>query len=369
LFADTLCEIVLSDFLKIQIETVMTNRPFKWIAQHQVTGFLILTFGFSWFFFWLSFVVFVENRLAQGLCGKIAAFGPALVAMLVSAIANPRPKSYQTRARLMIFGAVWLVSWAVLLAYLSLVLQIPMRTAVIIVFGVVALLPAWVVSASRSSTPGVRAQFSTLWKPHGPFRWYVVALISYPIVLLLGALIATLNGENIAFRNLTIGNAVLLPFLMFADGYFTSGGVNEESGWRGFLLPRLQRKQSILVASITVWLFWALWHLPVDVGQRIPIQQVLLNRIVFNLLASVLFAWVYNRTGGSIVAPAIFHSSMNTAGAFLPVSLTFLVPLLILVVFALVHDRMWRHLPQDHPAAPKALTMNADTDHSTGDVM
>jgi membrane protease YdiL (CAAX protease family) len=331
------------------------NRSFKWIAQHQVTSFLVLTFGFSWFFFWLSFVVFPENRLAQGMSGKIAAFGPALVAMLVSAIAYPRPKSDRTRVRLIIFGAVWLVSWTVLLAYLSLVLQIPLRTAVIIVFGVVALLPAWVVSASRSSIPGVRAQLSTLWKPHGPFGWYIVALISYPIVLLIGALIATLMGENIAFRNLTIGNAILFPFLMFADGCLTSGGVNEESGWRGFLLPRLQRKQSVLVAAITVWFFWASWHLPVDVGQRIPIQQVLLNRIVFNLLASVLFAWVYNRTKGSIMAPGIFHASMNTAGAFLPVSLAFLVPLLILVVFALVYDRMWRRLPQDHPAAPKAL--------------
>lgn len=235
----------------------MINRSFKWIAQHQVTSFLVLTFGLSWFFFWLSFVVFAENRLAQGLCGKIAAFGPALVAMLVSAIAYPGPKVYQTRVRLMIFGAVWLVSWAILLAYLSLVLQIPMRTAVIIVFGVVALLPAWVISASRSSIPGVRAQFSTLWKPRGPFGWYVVALMSYPIVLLIGATIAALMGENIAFRNLTIGNAVLLPFLMFADGYLTSGGVNEESGWRGFLLPRLRRRQSVLVAAVTVWFVWA----------------------------------------------------------------------------------------------------------------
>ena len=60
---------------------------------------------------------------------------------------------------------------------------------------------------------------------------------------------------------------------------------------------------------------------------------------------------------------------MNTAGAFLPVSLWFLVPLLILVVSALVHDRMWRRLPQDHPAAHKAPNMYPDTDQSGGGVM
>lgn len=346
----------------------MIKKLFEWIAQHQVTSFLVLTFGFSWFFFWLGFVVFVENRLAQGMCGKIAAFGPALVAMLVSAIAYPVPKVDRTRIRWWVFGAVWLFSCVVLLAYLSLVVQIPMRTAVIIVFGIVALLPAWVISASRSSIPGVRAQFSTLWKPHGPVRWYVVAFMSYPIVLLIGALLAKMIGENVAFRDPTISNVILFPLLMFADGYLTSGGVNEESGWRGFLLPRLQRRQSVLVAAITVWFFWALWHLPVDVGQGISIRQVLLNRIVFNLLASVLFAWVYNRTEGSIMAAGIFHASMNTAGVFLPVSLTFLMPLLLLVIVAVMHDRMWRRLPEDHPAVHRALRTDADITHSMSDV-
>jgi membrane protease YdiL (CAAX protease family) len=347
----------------------MINRSFKWIAQHPVIGFLVMTFGFSWFFFWLNFVVFADNRLAQGMCGKIAVFGPALVAMLVSAIAYPKPKVGRTGMRWRIFGAIWLISWAVFLAYLSLVLQIPLRTAVIIVFGICALLPAWVVSGSRSSIPGIRAQFSTLWKPHGPFGWYVIALISYPIVLLIGALLAKLMGENIAFRNMTVGNGILLPLLMFAEGYLASGGVNEESGWRGFLLPRLQAKQSVLVATIMVWFFWALWHLPLDIAQSVPIQQVLLNRIVFNLLASVLFAWVYNRTKGSIMAPAIFHASMNTAGAFLPASLWFLVPLLILAIFALVHERMWRRLPEDHPAVCRVVESNAETTQSLNNVI
>jgi hypothetical protein len=60
---------------------------------------------------------------------------------------------------------------------------------------------------------------------------------------------------------------------------------------------------------------------------------------------------------------------MNTAGAFLPVSLTFLVPLVILVIFAVVYDRMWRRLPQDHPAVHKAVGMNASTDQSMGGVL
>jgi membrane protease YdiL (CAAX protease family) len=344
------------------------KKSFKWIAEHQVSSFLILTFVFSWFFFLLSFFVFANSRLVQAISGKIAVFGPALIAMLVSAIAYPKPKVNRIKVRWSIFVAVWLFSWAVFLAYLSLVLQIPLRTTVIIGFGVCALLPAWVVSGSRSSNPGVRAQSLTLLNPRGSCGWYVLALISYPVVLLIGAFIAKLLGEDVIFQDLSVGNAILFPVLMFAEGYLASGGVNEESGWRGFLLPRLQQKQSVLVAAIIVWFFWALWHLPLDMAQGTPLQDMLLNRIVFNLLAAILFAWIYNRTNGSIVAPAIFHASMNTAGAFLPIKMIFLAPLMLLVIYAIVHDRMWKRLPEDHPAVHKALQDGTGYNHIISDV-
>jgi membrane protease YdiL (CAAX protease family) len=92
--------------------------------------------------------------------------------------------------------------------------------------------------------------------------------------------------------------------------------------------------------------------------QGIPLQQILLNRMVFNLLASVLFAWVYNRTQGSIMVPAMFHASMNTAGTFIPVTIAFIAPLLIIVVFAVVHDRMWRRLPQGSPVVHNLVAGN-----------
>ena len=168
---------------------------------------------------------------------------------------------------------------------------------------------------------------------------------------MIGAAIARLMGDQISFRDLSSANYFLLPLIMFLDGIMTSGGINEESGWRGFLLPHLQKKHSVLVAAIIVWFFWALWHIPYDIFLATPLQQILLNRIVFNLLASLLFAWVYNRSNGSIMVAGIIHASMNTAGTFLPVSLYFLVPLVIFVALIIIYDRMWRRLPEGHPAS------------------
>lgn len=329
------------------------KRFVEWIKFHQVASFIILTFGFSWIFFMLSFLVFKGNLLIQALCGKIAVFGPALIVMLISAISYSEPKLRPSKIRWWIFSVVWLFSWIILVSYVTLVRNVPLQVNVCLVFGVCALLPTWIITASLSTVPGIRLAFSTFLNPRGSFVWYLVAFLGYPIILLISVLITKLSGNSVSFPNLSLSQAFIFPLLMFLEGFLASGGVNEESGWRGFLLPRLQAKYSVIIASIIVWFFWSLWHLPLDIMQRIPMQQILLNRLIFNFLASVLFVWVYNRTRGSILAPAIFHASMNTAGAFIPASLTFLIPLVLLCIVAFIDGRMWKRLPPDHSAVYK----------------
>ncbi|TFG72015.1 MAG: CPBP family intramembrane metalloprotease [Anaerolineales bacterium] len=147
------------------------------------------------------------------------------------------------------------------------------------------------------------------------------------------------------FRVLGFGNAIILPLIYFLEGFVASGGINAESGWRGFVLPRLQARHSVIVASLIVWFFWALWHLPYDIGMGTPVEQIIINRLFFNLLESILFTWVYNRTKGSILSVASFHAAMNTSSTFLPVTLFAVLLLVILGIFAFVIDHMWRKLP------------------------
>jgi hypothetical protein len=61
-------------------------------------------------------------------------------------------------------------------------------------------------------------------------------------------------------------------------------------------------------------------------------------------------AWVYNRTKGSILAPALFHPSMNTFGDHFPVTPASTALLVALAIFAIIYDRMWKRLPSDHLA-------------------
>ena len=64
-------------------------------------------------------------------------------------------------------------------------------------------------------------------------------------------------------------------------------------------------------------------------------------------MVSIIVAWLYNRTNGSILAPAIFHPAMNTFGNQFTVTNVGRVLILGLTIFVIIYDRMWEKLPEE----------------------
>jgi membrane protease YdiL (CAAX protease family) len=101
----------------------------------------------------------------------------------------------------------------------------------------------------------------------------------------------------------------LASFLLLSA---VTGATGEELGWRGFLLPRLQQRFNALISSLTVGVIWALWHAPLWLlpgygWDAIPYWSFALAVIS----ASVLFTWVLNHTGGSLVMASLMHLTFN----------------------------------------------------------
>ena len=142
------------------------------------------------------------------------------------------------------------------------------------------------------------------------------------------------------------------------------GGLSEEPGWRGFALPRLQAKFSPLVSSLILGVIWSVWHAParfwgIEWGIEATSLSDTLVEWVLIVLVTVIFAWFYNRTKGSILVTALVHSAMNTVTSFLTGSLGALILLFVFMVFVIVPDRMWRKLPADSPAIYRMSTHEA----------
>ena len=150
-----------------------------WIRRHQVLAFFILAYAIAWPGLFLVYFIFPGNDLVEILSTPIVLFSPALTAMLISWIADSRPKHEGSRPRWIAFILAWLVSAAIMILYSWKVdgLELPVA---IIVMGVLAVFPAWVFSSAYARTPGIRKQFSTLLKPRGPAIWYLVIFLIFP---------------------------------------------------------------------------------------------------------------------------------------------------------------------------------------------
>jgi len=177
----------------------------------------------------------------------------------------------------------------------------------------------------------------------------------YPGILLLSVWITRMLGGEGPSTLDTLGfkAAAIAVFLEFLRGFFMTGGINEESGWRGFALPRLQARYSVLASLLIVGVLWALWHLPYDLAPENwggSLAWFLEYRLFWRVVFGVILTWSYNRTNGSLLAPVLFHPVMNTFGnAFFGTAMS-KVLCIALVIVAIVSDRMWEKLPSDHPA-------------------
>ncbi len=126
-------------------------------------------------------------------------------------------------------------------------------------------IPAWIVSTVFSRDGGIRATMRTLLVQR-PTAWHAVALFLFPVLLLPTATLSRIQGGAL-HQPKVVGSGpsyFLLVVVEFGYAFFVGGGVSEEPGWRGFLLPRLQERFNPLIASLLVWFPWAMWHAPLD---------------------------------------------------------------------------------------------------------
>jgi membrane protease YdiL (CAAX protease family) len=324
--------------------------------EHPVAAFFALTYSVSWPLFIIVLFLFPGNMVVQGILGNIATFGPVIAGITISALSDTTPRQRQGLKRPVMFLAGWFASTLVLVLFIWQVRGVSLQPGLVAFLGLLALLPAFVLSCAFSARATVRQYLGSLLRPKGNVGWYLLAFLTFPIVQLAGYLITRVMGQEAGelIRGGLSPHTGVVICLTFLQGFLFAGGINEESGWRGFAIPKLQATFSPLAASLIVWVFWALWHLFYDISSHAALSQILFNRLVLNLLWSVLFVWVFNRTGGSILAPAIFHPAMNTFGETLPRTHAATVLFVLLALGAILYDRMWRRMPFTLPAPDSA---------------
>ena len=179
--------------------------------------------------------------------------------------------------------------------------------------------------------------------------WVPFALGFWPLLILAANAIAKLFALVMP-ANPTPPD-VAFPFLLlesFFWAFLFGGALNEESGWRGFALPRLQSRFSPMISSIILGAFWGLWHVPlhvIDVGMYGGNPWGAVIRIM-DIPRAILFTWLYNRTNGNLLVVMLFHAAINTTSYFMSRShvIVFVLVLVMAILFVIM-DKMWQRLP------------------------
>ncbi|WP_035984323.1 type II CAAX endopeptidase family protein [Leptolyngbya sp. KIOST-1] len=144
--------------------------------------------------------------------------------------------------------------------------------------------------------------------------WYVVAVLGPAVLLITAQVITRLLGLSVT---ITMPPAVLSPYVIFSFTVNFLANTCEEIGWRGFALPRLQKRHNALVSTLIVGTLWGLWHLPLFFLSGAMSEYPFLWFISI-VADAFVYTWIYNSTKGNILLVALLHGSGNIFGAFIP---------------------------------------------------
>jgi len=336
------------------------HKLVNWIRRHQIIAFYILTFAISWSLAFSYDAIVNRDQFLLLPIVFVAICGPGLAGIIISAVTNTHPKQGSRKAFWVAFLAAWFVSALVCLANSKFIEQNPLSPAMVGII-IIAVIPvAFVIASAYSRNPSVKSYLASLVRLRGVLGWFLVALVLIPALFLISVPVSVFLGVQPSLSNqfpeisLSLLGLVAVKFLY---QFFFFNATGEETGWRGFVLPRLQARTSPLIAALITGFFWASWHFFFwrSDGSPVLTMEFWIEMWTAHILASFLIVWMCNRAKGSILVAGTAHAAMNTVQAFAPFgNLLFLVLSVAALVMILV-DRMWKRLPPDHPAVYQEL--------------
>lgn len=325
--------------------------PFATLAaRHPILVFIALTFAITWTV-WFCVPWVAGSDWAFGKIVTGWAFGPALAVIIMDRWRGTGA-AIGTRVWWKRFVPVFAIVAAIDLSILLTgdgvnasefaAAQPPGLSTLGVVSVLIAATVAGFIVATVAGSRSPRLASLLHWRV--PLRWWAAALLLPPAWMLLGVLIAwatdspiesASDGLSLSVWGLFVLRSILFTLLVVAVG--------EEAGWRGWMLPELQKRMSPLVSTVLLGIVWGLWHYPLYVNGQFPGDPHLVFSMVgVCVFLGILFTWLYNRSGGNLLLAVFLHTTLNNVVRVIPNSEHAGLGLIVLLVALVIVDRMWR---------------------------
>lgn len=189
--------------------------------------------------------------------------------------------------------------------------------------------------------------------------WWIVTLLAVPAAMLLGVWVDLFLGGTLPqmdYVNLLKSQPAEIP--IFIIMMIIGGPLAEELGWRGLLLDAFQKKWSVAVSTLVLFLLWWLWHLPLfflpgtshyDWGLFTDMFWLFAMNV---FLLTILMTLAHNANNRSVLAAILIHFSYNvTLSLLVPYSvqtfafMTTFLAVLVVGILAVQKLRMFNKQP------------------------
>lgn len=219
------------------------------------------------------------------------------------------------------FVLTYAITWALAFPLVASVqglldIQVDPRWHFFVAFG--PLLAAFITTGIIGGANGIKGLVKQMLQWRVGIKWALIAFSPAVLFVVSVAILHMWGGTWSDFGQ--FGRIREFPELGWLAGwvlFILTFGLGEETGWRGFALPRLQKQRSALSATLILSMLWMLWHLPVFFYKAgfIDMGIGVLGWAVSLVFGAIVLTWLYNSTRGSILMVILFHGTLNAASS------------------------------------------------------
>jgi uncharacterized protein len=172
------------------------------------------------------------------------------------------------------------------------------------------LLAAIIVASVTEGLDGLKDLLSRCLRWRVGFKWYAAALF-VPIGIALTA--TALNILLGAPMPIAAQLGTLSGFLLMFPLALVDAPLGEDSGWRGYALPRFPANRTRSANTLMLALLLAGWHLPLALSEPAAAAPFLIGTIASAFVTN----WVYYNAHESALLAMLYHTSANAMGIYL----------------------------------------------------
>jgi hypothetical protein len=141
--------------------------------------------------------------------------------------------------------------------------------------------------------------------------WYLPIVLLMPGVALVSYGVMRWMRIPVPEPEIPLAGAVGMALAFFA------AALAEEVGWSGYATDPLQARWGALGAAVLIGVAWAVWHL-VPLAQAHRTAGWMAWWGLGTVGSRILIVWIYNNTGKSIAAAALYHAMGNLCWQLFP---------------------------------------------------